>query len=131
MKSPAKSTQAVLTALQALSHATAQEIMDWVNAQGKIKKLSLTSTYRALNTLLAEHRVKPLHFHDGSLRYEFIKEGGDHHHHAICTQCNRIEEVPHCPAGPALADLPEGFMVQYHNFEVFGLCQQCQLTPSA
>ncbi len=120
----AKSTQAVLEALHQLNHATASDIMNWVNILQPNKKLSLTSTYRALNILIADQRVKPLHFNDGQVRYE-LNHPQMHHHHAICTRCNKVQVLDTCPFERLLEHPLKEFVVQYHNFEVFGLCQDC------
>jgi len=119
-----KSTQAVLESLQQLNHATAPDIMDWINRDSGEKKVSLTSVYRALNYLVAEARIKPLNFNDGQVRYE-LNNQRMHHHHLVCTRCEKIQMLDSCPFEPVLAQLEGTFRVDYHNFEVFGLCQSC------
>jgi Fe2+ or Zn2+ uptake regulation protein len=121
---PAKSARNVLEALHQLNHATAPEVMDWVNrtANGS-KKVSLTSVYRALNQLVAQGDVKPLNFNDGQVRYEL--NGRMHHHHLVCTQCDRVQVLDDCPLESTLAQLKDRFLVNYHNFEVFGVCRDC------
>jgi Fe2+ or Zn2+ uptake regulation protein len=141
----AKSVQAVLKVLPHISHATVQQVMDAVNAATtitppqqsplKTKPLSLTSTYRALNTLVALGTVKPLHFNDGQVRYELNydkphhtklgKTTPKHHHHFVCTQCSKVDEIEACPVAPLIDSLSEQYTVQYHTFEVFGLCNLC------
>jgi Fe2+ or Zn2+ uptake regulation protein len=121
-----RSARSVLEALEALHHATAQEICDWILAQSESRKVSLTSTYRALNQLSALGHIKPLNFQDGQLRYELIGCGHHHHHHLICTGCERVQILEECPFDLVLSRLPEQFQVQYHNFEIFGLCKNCQ-----
>lgn len=120
----AKSTQAVLEALQQLSHATAPDVMDWINRSSGAKKVSLTSVYRALNQLVAEAKIKPLNFNDGQVRYE-LNNQHMHHHHLICTQCEKVQMLDSCPFQPVLSQLEGKFRVDYHNFEVFGLCAAC------
>jgi Fe2+ or Zn2+ uptake regulation protein len=119
----AKSTRNVLEALQQLNHATAPEIMDWVNRTSGDKKVSLTSVYRALNQLVDDAQVKPINFNDGQVRYELNSHM--HHHHLVCTQCERVQVLDHCPFDEILQQLEGRFRVNYHNFEVFGLCQEC------
>lgn len=121
---PTKSTRNVLEALQQLNHATAPEILDWINRNSTDKKVSLTSVYRALNQLVAEAEIKPLNFNDGQVRYE-LNNRKMHHHHLVCTQCDQIQVLDSCPFEGILAQLEEQFKVQYHNFEVFGLCRRC------
>jgi Fe2+ or Zn2+ uptake regulation protein len=119
----AKSTRHVLEALQQLNHATAPEVMEWINRNSGDKKLSLTSVYRALNQLVDEAEVKPLNFNDGQVRYELNHHL--HHHHLVCTRCDRVQVLDLCPMEPMLQQLKGHFQVSYHNFEVFGLCGEC------
>jgi len=126
-----KSTQAVQAALQQLNHATAPEILAWVNrasaekgASPNHKKVSLTSVYRALNDLVALAQVKPLNFNDGQVRYE-LNSQHMHHHHLVCTGCDNVQVLDHCPFDVVLNQLEGKFRVDYHNFEVFGLCGSC------
>jgi Fe2+ or Zn2+ uptake regulation protein len=122
-----KSTQAVFEALHHLAHATAQEILDWIVASHPQQKVSLTSVYRGLNTLVGKNKVVPLHFHDGQVRYDLNRDPKHHHHHLVCTQCNAIQQLDVCPVESLLTQLTVPFQVQYHNFEIFGLCYQCQV----
>jgi Fe2+ or Zn2+ uptake regulation protein len=147
----AKSVQAVLKVLPYISHATVQQVMDAVNTPDdgtksgqsgplKAKPLSLTSTYRALNTLVALGTVKPLHFNDGQVRYELNhdkphhnkpgKTTPKHHHHFVCTQCTKVDEIEACPVAPLIESLSQRYTVQYHTFEVFGLCDLCNKKAS-
>lgn len=119
-----KSTQAVQEALQQLNHATAPDIMDWVNRAAGDKKVSLTSVYRALNYLVGEAQIKPLNFNDGQVRYE-LNNQHMHHHHLICTRCEKVQVLDSCPFEVVLTQLEGKFRVDYHNFEVFGLCGGC------
>ena len=123
----AKSTQAVLEALQQLNHATAPDVMDWINRTSSAKKVSLTSVYRALNQLVADAHIKPLNFNDGQVRYE-LNNQHMHHHHLVCTRCDKVQVLDSCPFQPVLQELEGKFRVDYHNFEVFGLCSVCMVS---
>ena len=123
-----KSTQAVQEALQQLNHATAPDIMDWVNRTAGDKKVSLTSVYRALSYLVGEAQIKPLNFNDGQVRYE-LNNQHMHHHHLVCTRCEKVQVLDSCPFEAVLSQLEGKFRVDYHNFEVFGLCGGCLPAP--
>ncbi|MEM0952098.1 MAG: transcriptional repressor [Cyanobacteria bacterium P01_H01_bin.74] len=127
---PPKSAEAVLEALQHLSHASAPDVLEWINRKNadKVKSHSLTSIYRSLNYLASVSKIKPLNFNDGQVRYE-VNSHNDHHHHLVCTKCNRIQSVDVCPINDYLKTLKSKFMVEYHNFDVFGICHSC-ITPS-
>lgn len=118
-----------MDALQQVNHATAQEILDWLSVSPRGKDISLTSVYRALNQLVSSAKVKPLNFNDGQVRYE-LNTQQMHHHHFVCTQCNRIQVVDVCPFEMISEQLKDTFHIQYHTFEVFGLCQPCKVNAS-
>lgn len=120
-----KSTRAVLEALQQLNHATAQDVFEWIQRSPRNPEISLTSVYRALNQLVSQSDVKPLNFNDGQVRYELNTQHA-HHHHFVCTQCNHIQVLDVCPFEDYVKALPPSFQVQYHTFDVFGVCQDCQ-----
>lgn len=119
-----KSVRTVREALQQLNHATASEVQEWINRSTTGKKVSLTSVYRALNQLVADAEIKPLNFNDGQVRYE-LNNRKMHHHHLVCTRCEQIQILDSCPFDQILSQLEGKFQVQYHNFEVFGLCHNC------
>ncbi len=120
-----KSQNAVLEALHQVNHATASEILDWLKVTQKNMKVSLTSVYRALNHLVATSQVKPLNFNDGQVRYE-LNTHAMHHHHMICTKCNLIQVLDLCPFDDIADKVKDTFSIQYHNFELFGLCGNCK-----
>ncbi|WP_125710190.1 Fur family transcriptional regulator [Lacticaseibacillus porcinae] len=47
-----------------------------------------------------------------------------HHHHFICTNCHRAQELQMCPLGFFEAQVP-GAKIASHNFELYGLCADC------
>lgn len=47
-----------------------------------------------------------------------------HHHHFICTNCHRVQELKSCPLGYYEAQVP-GAQIQSHSFELYGLCADC------
>ncbi|MET3504270.1 Fur family transcriptional regulator [Halalkalibacter oceani] len=48
----------------------------------------------------------------------------DHHHPLICIHCGTVKKVDICPMDH-LFDLPEGFLVTGHKFEIYGHCSDC------
>lgn len=47
-----------------------------------------------------------------------------HHHHFICENCGKVEEVDDCPMDRFQAALP-GYKINTHRFEIYGLCADC------
>ncbi|OGH10696.1 MAG: hypothetical protein A3B38_04415 [Candidatus Levybacteria bacterium RIFCSPLOWO2_01_FULL_36_13] len=93
--------------------------------RSKNLKTNKVTVYRTIDFLLQEDLVKRVEFGEGKYRYELQK---DHHHHLICTNCKKIEDVE----GEYLRDLEskirnkKGFLVKNHSLEFFGICKQCQ-----
>lgn len=50
-----------------------------------------------------------------------------HHHHFICDQCGRVQEIKMMPIDDAFFErqLP-GIKITGHRFELHGICAQCQ-----
>ncbi|MBP7822197.1 MAG: transcriptional repressor [Candidatus Moranbacteria bacterium] len=57
--------------------------------------------------------------------YELARE---HHHHLVCLSCEQVTDwIPNesILKREACRLEKEGFQVQYHSLELFGLCKQC------
>lgn len=52
---------------------------------------------------------------------------GHHHHHFICTVCGKTKELSLCPMDFFKDQLP-GCKIESHRFEIFGRCEECQLS---
>jgi Fe2+ or Zn2+ uptake regulation protein len=94
---------------------------------------SQSSTYRNLAVLEACGVVLRLPSVDGLARFELSEELTRHHHHLVCTDCGRLDDV----------DLPEkleatlhrttmeagkslGYEVDEHRLELRGRCADCR-----
>ncbi|MCX5783362.1 MAG: transcriptional repressor, partial [Elusimicrobia bacterium] len=62
----------------------------------KAKKLSVnkTTVYRGLNSLKKEGIILELQLKDNKRWYELSSR--DHHHHIICTKCDKVEDFEGC-----------------------------------
>ncbi|MGA2967807.1 MAG: transcriptional repressor [Candidatus Levyibacteriota bacterium] len=82
--------------------------------------------FRMMNDFLQKGITKQIQFQEGKARYELSNKR--HHHHLICTNCGKIEEVE----GDFLKQMEEEiyrdkkFRVKDHALEFFGLCADCQ-----
>lgn len=89
-------------------------------------KIHKTSVYRELSVLKKQGVIQEVQFGENKKRYEITQT--DHHHHIVCIDCNKIEDV-------ALEkDLDnheqkimrqKNFKVLNHSLEFFGLCASC------
>lgn len=108
-------------------HLSTEEIYDKVRCD--CPDIGLATVYRTLQLLSDINVLSKMNLDDGLTRYEMnIDEDAHHHHHLICTQCSKIEEV----IGDLLEPLEErieseyGFKIQNHKLKFFGLCKTCQ-----
>jgi len=84
------------------------------------------TAYRAVDWLRERGWLARVQTERGDYTYARTLPG--HHHHAVCTRCGAILLVEGCGAIDALAALltRQGFRVQGHILELFGLCARCQ-----
>lgn len=90
-------------------------------------RVSLSTVYRTLDRLRAKGEVTERPDADGEATFMHC-EPAHHHHHAICGECGRVENVD-CTAmeqfAKSLRALHE-FELDGHAMEFFGRCRACQ-----
>ncbi|WP_325176751.1 Fur family transcriptional regulator [Paenibacillus alkalitolerans] len=86
--------------------------------------LSFDTVYRNLRLLNDLDVLEQFVFEDGVKFRAHCREHG-HHHHAICLQCEKTYPVPFCPMDVQV-NLPDGFDVVKHKFEIYGTCRECR-----
>ncbi|MCH7584014.1 MAG: transcriptional repressor [Acidobacteria bacterium] len=92
----------------------------------------LSSIYRTL-TVLTDAEVVALHrSRDGVTRYELAEPLQHHHHHLVCVECGRIEDVQFDePAEIVVHEIVSrvasgrGFRAVSHTLEIEGSCERC------
>lgn len=89
-------------------------------------KTDRVTVYRTLNTLTEFNVLKKVEFGEGKFRYELASL--PHHHHLICTNCGKVEDIAECGMEEVEAKLQKrtSFVIKQHNAEFFGLCADCQ-----
>lgn len=97
---------------------TPQELFDDLSKNDI--KVGLTTVYRMVNCLMEVNLAKAYSI-NGELRYIFCQPR--HHHHLICLKCFKVEDVFECPIKGVKI---EGFKVQSHQLDFFGICEDCQ-----
>lgn len=116
------------------AHLSADDI--YMKIRPTIPHIGLATVYRTLEVLTQMNVVHKLAFGDGRARYELAEglKGGSHHHHLVCTQCNRIidytdfadEEVTLLQrVEKALAE-KHPFKIARHLIQFYGVCHECQ-----
>lgn len=95
------------------------------------QELDQSTVYRIIESLAKEGFVKVISLLEGYNRYEL--ERGDHHHHFVCTECEKILPVHldnHLIESEKEIEEKEGVTITNHSLEFFGICKSCKLNPS-
>lgn len=93
----------------------------------------LSSIYRSLAVLEDAGVVSPHYSAKGVTRYELSDWLNGHHHHLVCTNCVRVEDIEIDPAKETqLEAMVEqigrdvSFTPTDHALEIEGLCSKCR-----
>lgn len=94
----------------------------------KIKNAKDTTTlYRSLDALVDSGVLRKVHFKERGARYEWHMDRS-HHHHIVCEDCGKIEDVDICDTGldkEVLKQAKSFKKVKGHSIEFFGYCATC------
>lgn len=116
--------RAVLNVLAGGGHFEAAELFGRVREE--LPGTSLQAVYGVLSALIGAGLVRKIEFEGGSALFEIRR--GDNHHHLLCLECGRVEDVP-CVVGEAPCLTPvgdQGFTVEVAEVTFKGLCPDCQ-----
>lgn len=87
----------------------------------------IATVYRSIKEFLLAGLIKQINFQHGHGHYEFA--GQDDHHHFICSQCGKVEDIQNCELDPiikkAIQNSKNFKHASGHSFELFGLCRNC------
>ena len=89
--------------------------------------IGYATIYRTLKLLAKAGLAEERRFEDGFTRFEYKKPNA-HHDHLICTGCGSIIEFENEGIEALQQDVASknGFKVQSHKLEIYGLCAECQ-----
>ncbi|AXY26750.1 transcriptional repressor [Suicoccus acidiformans] len=90
----------------------------------KYPTMSYNTTYRNLYDFVECDLLETTEYRQQQL-FKIHCIGDHHHHHFICTKCGKSIPIHHCPMH-LLEDELQGVQIEFHRFEVFGLCADCQ-----
>lgn len=123
-----KLTQARMTVLGVLEaehgHITSSDILDKVEEVNS--SIGRASVFRTLDLFTQLGIIRPTYI-DTSLTPTYVMMHGGHHHHVICTNCNRVIEFDNCGLEALTRTLEEKLNVKIsgHLLEFYGLCASC------
>ncbi|OHA17713.1 MAG: hypothetical protein A2664_03815 [Candidatus Taylorbacteria bacterium RIFCSPHIGHO2_01_FULL_46_22b] len=91
-------------------------------------KLDQATLYRALEAFTHTGLVRRVDLGHAHTHYELV-ESDWHHHHVICRECGKIEDIADCHVQNlerTLARHTKFFKeINSHSLEYFGRCKQC------
>ncbi len=115
-------------------HLSAEDIYNRIHP--KYPNVGLTTIYRTLDVLSNLGLVYKFDFGDKRARYELAEgpKGAHHHHHLICTGCNRVidytdfidEEVKLLQETEQGLSKKYNFVITNHLIQFYGLCSHCK-----
>jgi len=98
-----------------------EEVM--AEAERLIGSIGIATVYRGIRALIADGFVTPVELPGYAPLYE--RAGKGHHHHFICTSCERAFELEGCETD-IRAKIPRGFRVTGHDVTLYGSCATCR-----
>jgi Fur family transcriptional regulator, ferric uptake regulator len=123
-----KLTNARMAVLQVLEssggHITSSEVLEQVNAVDP--SIGRASVFRTLDLLTSMSIIRPTYI-ASSMTPSYVLLPDGHHHHIICTNCNRVIEFEDCGLSDMAAELEARLHVKLtgHLLEFYGLCDRC------
>jgi Fe2+ or Zn2+ uptake regulation protein len=94
----------------------------------KLPDINQITIYRALIAMVEVAMVRRVDVQHAYAHYELVATR-KHHHHAICSQCGKIEDVDACLPESlekgVLKHLKEFSSLTGHALEFIGICKQC------
>jgi Fur family transcriptional regulator, ferric uptake regulator len=106
--------------------ASAQEIHEALRSEGRT--IGIASVYRSLEALHGLQLVQRFDAGHGEGRYEAVAPSGEHHHHVVCDECERILPFEDPALERAIDELAERvpYAIAGHDVVLHGRCPDCQ-----
>ena len=105
-------------------HLTPAAVYEKVRQQ--YPKIGLVTVYRTLELLARLGFICEVHSGDSSRSY-LLRRSFGHHHHLICSGCNKVIDFTDCNLEKMERKIVEstGFRIESHLVEFFGQCREC------
>jgi Fur family ferric uptake transcriptional regulator len=106
--------------------ASAQEIHEALRREGRT--IGIASVYRSLEALHGLQLVQRFDAGHGEGRYEAVAPSGEHHHHVVCDECERILPFEDPALERVIDELAERvpYSIAGHDVVLHGRCPDCQ-----
>ena len=105
-------------------HISADELVGIVHVGAP--SIGRMTVYRTLDLLTELGLIRPVYQGSAAARYVLLADG--HHHHLICSRCQRVIEFDLCvlPEIESIVSSQSQFAVEGHLLEIYGRCHNCQ-----
>ncbi|MGI8523558.1 MAG: Fur family transcriptional regulator [Nocardioides sp.] len=115
--------QLILAAVEALDHATPDEVL--AEVQSRASAVNASTVYRTLEVLEELGLVRHAHLSDRAPTYHSTRE--PEHFHLVCRVCHRVRSVGPGELEPLAGMLRDrhGFLPDVGHLTVFGRCVDC------
>lgn len=89
--------------------------------------INLSTIYRSLE-LFEKHNLITKTKLQEPLQPIYQFNDKSHSHHLICTNCQKIIVIEECPLHTYEEQVASesGFLIEYHQLDLYGLCPKCQ-----
>jgi Fur family transcriptional regulator, ferric uptake regulator len=113
--------EALASAKRALS---AQELYERIQATHPT--LGRATVYRALEAQVQDGMASRFE-RDGHVS-AYIACDAEHHHHLVCTKCQRVEDLDEAAVAPLLSSVGRrhDFQIDHAALDLYGLCRSCR-----
>jgi Fur family ferric uptake transcriptional regulator len=124
--------ETVISVLQSTKeHLSADEI--FIKAREINPDIGLTTVYRTLERLSGMAEVHRLNSGDKRARFELADNEKGHHHHLVCTKCNKIldyddfidDEMKLLKDTEKKLSKKYSFKINSHLIQFYGTCDKC------
>ncbi len=115
----------ILNAFLKMEHVTAEQMYHLLAK--KDPHIGLATIYRTLKLFCETEIAQERHF-GTQTQFDNVAHKG-HHDHLICTSCGKIVEFQNCQIEKLQEEvaIQNGFTIQTHKLELYGLCSNCQI----
>lgn len=108
-------------------HLSAEDV--FLLVKKKSPEIGLATVYRTLELLSELNIIQKINFGDNISRYEFRSDGADHHHHhLVCLDCGKVEEINEDWLGTIEEKVENNFNFRIidHRLTFHGICKECR-----
>jgi Fur family ferric uptake transcriptional regulator len=121
-----KATPARITILALFSKGCNPMNVEQVYLKVKKTEIDLVTVYRTLTSFEKKGLLRKVDMQKDAAYFEL---NADHHHHIICTNCEKVSEFENADdsklIAQALKQTKDFKSISHHSFDLFGICNSC------